>query len=161
MKTKRTDITTAVPRREIDVLDEMDRMFGSLLHQGWLRPFHEIWPSRGGLEEPFGAGVPRVDLIDREDEILVRAEVPGVDKKDLEVELTGRHLKVKGERNTEQKTEEGEFVRCEIARGTFSRTIELPEGLDVEQTKAEFKDGILEIHLPKTHKAERRTVEVH
>jgi HSP20 family protein len=90
----------------------------------------------------------------------VRAEIPGVDRKDLEVDLTGHLLRIKGERRREEKTEKGEFVRSEIARGTFSRTIRLPEDLDFDKAKADFKDGILEIHLPKTHKTERRHIKV-
>ena len=159
MKTKRRELTQAVPRREIDAFDEMDRMFDTMFHRGWLRPFRGMWPE-WPLDEPFDLGTPRVDVIDREEEILVRAEVPGVDKKDLSVDLTGQHLRIQGERLREEKKEEGEFVRSEIARGTFSRTVLLPEDLDFDKAKADFKDGILEIHLPKTHKTERRRVKV-
>lgn len=160
MKTKSRGMLEAVPRREMDVFDEMDRMFDTMFHRGWLRPFHGMWPEWARLEEPFKMGTPRVDVIDRDEEILVRAEVPGVEKKDLEVDLTGRNLHIKGERRHEEKKEEGELIRSEIARGTFSRTILLPEDLDFDKAVADFKDGILEIHLPKTHKTERRQIKV-
>ena len=160
MKTKRTELTGAVPRREIDAFDEMDRMFDTMFHRGWLRSFREMWPQWARLDETFDLGSPRVDVVDRDEEILVRAEVPGVDKKDLKVDLTGQHLRIQGERLREEKKEEGEFVRSEIARGTFSRTVRLPEDLDFDKAQADFKDGILEIHLPKTHKTERRRVKV-
>jgi len=160
MKTKRRELIEAVQRREIGIFDEMDRMFDTLFHHGWLRPFREVWPEWTRFEETFDLGTPRVDVIDRDAEVLVRAEIPGVDKKDLEVDLTGRHLRIKGERRREEKTEEGEFVRSEIARGTFSRTIRLAEDLDFDKAKADFKDGILEIHLPKTRKTERRHIKV-
>jgi HSP20 family protein len=101
-----------------------------------------------------------VDVIEREDEILVRAEVPGVEKKDLHVDLTGQLLTIKGERRHEEKEEKGELFRAEIARGSFSRSIRVPEDVDFEKVKAEFKDGMLDIHLPKTHKTERRHIEV-
>ena len=160
MKTKHRGMVEAAPRREIDVFDEMDRMFDSMFHRGWLRPFRGMWPEWARLEETFDLGAPRVDVIDRDEEVLVRAEVPGVEKKDLEVNLTGRHLHIKGERRHEEKKETGELIRSEIARGAFSRTILLPEELDFDKAKADFKDGILEIHLPKTHKTERRQIEV-
>jgi len=160
MTMKRKELMEAVPRREIDIFDEMDRMFDSLLHHGWLRPFRDVWPEWARFEETFDFRAPRVDVIDRDEEILVRAEVAGVDKKDLEVDLTGRHLCIKGERRREEKKEEGELVRSEIAHGAFTRTIRLPEDLDFEKAKADFKDGILEVHLPKTHKTERRHIEV-
>ena len=160
MKTKRKEMVEAVPRHELRLFDEMDRMFDTLFHRGWLRPFHEHWPEWTGFDEQLDITTPRVDLIDRDDEILVRAEVPGVDKKDLKVDLTGGLLTIRGERRREEKTEEGDFYRAEIARGAFSRTMRLPEDVDFEKAKASFKDGILEIHLPKTHKTERRHIKV-
>jgi len=160
MTTKRKELMQAVPRRELDVFDEMDRMFDTFFHRGWLRPFRELWPEWGRLEEGFELVAPRVDLIDREGEILVRAEVPGVEKKDLHVDLTGQLLTIRGERRREEKEEEGELFRAEIARGSFSRSIRVPEDGDYEKAQAEFKDGMLEIHLPKTHKTERRHIEV-
>jgi HSP20 family protein len=160
MTTKRKELTEAVPRRELDVFDEMDRMFDTLLHRGWLRPFREFWPEWGRLEERIELSAPRVDLIDREEEILVRAEVPGVEKKDLHVDLSGQLLTIRGERRHEEKEEKGEYFRSEISRGTFSRTIRVPEDVELDKVKAEFKDGMLEIHLPKTHKTERRHIEV-
>ena len=83
-----------------------------------------------------------------------------MDKKDLKVDLTGGLLTIRGERRREAKTEEGEFYRAEISRGTFRRTMQLPEDVDIEKAKASFKDGILEIHLPKTRKTERRHIKV-
>ena len=160
MKTKRKELMEAVPRRELDLFDEMDRAFDTLFHRGWLRPFRDLWPEWGRLEERMEFMTPRVDVIDRDEEILVRAEVPGVEKEDLHVDLTGQLLTLKGERRREEKEEEGEYFRAEISRGSFSRAIHVPEDVDLEKAKAEFKDGILEVHLPKTHKTERRHIEV-
>ena len=160
MKTKRNEMMEAVPRRELGLFDEMDRAFDTLFHRGWLRPFREAWPEWARFEETLGFTAPRVDVIDREEEVLVRAEVPGVEKKDLHVELTGQLLTIKGERRQEEKEEKGEIFRTEIATGSFSRTIRMPEDVDIEKAKAEFKDGMLEVHLPKTHRTERRRIEV-
>lgn len=160
MTSKRKELMEAVPRRELHLFDEMDRLFDALFHRGWLRPFRESWPEWAGLGETFEMTAPRVDLIDREDELLVRAEVPGVEKKDLEVDLSGQMLTIRGERRREEKKEEGEYFRSEIARGSFSRTLRLPEEVDFEKARAEFADGMLEIHLPKTHKTERRRIAV-
>jgi HSP20 family protein len=160
MTSKRKELMEAVPRRELHLFDEMDRLFDALFHRGWLRPFRESWPEWAGLGETFEMTAPRVDLIDREDELLVRAEVPGVEKKDLEVDLSGQMLTIRGERRREEKKEEGEYFRSEIARGSFSRTLRLPEEVDFEKARAEFADGMLEIHLPKTHKTERRRITV-
>jgi HSP20 family protein len=163
MKTKSKAIGEAVPRREMSLFDEMDRAFENMMHHGWrhgwMHPFRETWPEWARLEQALDI-TPRVDVIEREDEILVRAEVPGVEKKDLEIELTGQVLTLKGERKHEQTEEKGTFYRSEIARGSFVRSLRLPENVDLEQAKADFKDGVLEIHLPKTEKTERRRIEV-
>ena len=105
MATKRNELVEAVPRRELGLLDEMDRAFDSLFHRGWLRPFREAWPDLTRFEETFGVGFPRVDVLDRDEEVLVRAEVPGVEKKDLHVELSGQMLTIHGERRREEKEE--------------------------------------------------------
>ncbi|AFL75685.1 molecular chaperone (small heat shock protein) [Thiocystis violascens DSM 198] len=166
MKTKRTELAEAVPRREMTLFDEMDRAFDDLLtrgglRRGWLHPFRGLWPEWGGMETAFEI-TPMIDVIDREAEVLVRAEVPGVEKKDLEVDLAGDMLTIKGERRHEETKEEGAYFRSEIAHGRFSRTIRLPAEVAMEDVKAEaeFKDGVLEIHLPKTEKTERRRIEV-
>jgi len=160
MTSKRKELAEAVPRRELHLFDEMDRLFDTLFHRGWLRPIRESWPEWAGFGEAFEMTAPRVDLIDREEEILVRAEVPGVEKKDLEVDLSGQMLTIRGERRREEKKEEGEYFRSEIAHGRFTRTLRLPEEVDFEKARAEFADGMLEIHLPKTHKTERRRITV-
>lgn len=160
MTIKRKAMTEAAPRRELDVFDDMDRMFDTLLHRGWLRPFRDMWPEWNFLGERLELTQPHVDLIDRDEEILVRAEVPGVEKKDLKLDLSEDLLTIQGERRHEEKVEEAEVYRAEIARGTFSRTIRLPHTVDFEKAVAEFKDGILEVRLPKTHKTERRRITI-
>ncbi|MCB1859173.1 MAG: Hsp20/alpha crystallin family protein [Gammaproteobacteria bacterium] len=163
MKSKSGEVVKKTPTmgRNLTPWDEMDRAFDTLLHRGWFRPFHEMFPGWLSREEmEFDLRVPEVDILDREDEILVRAELPGVDKKDLEVSLNGRMLTLKGETRQEKEAKEGEYFRSEIRRGTFSRTLQLPDEVDDQQVKAEFKDGVLEVRLPRTHKAERKKIAV-
>ena len=160
MKTKTRDLVETTPRRELSLIDDMDRMFESFFNRGWLRPFREMRTEWARFEEGVEFRTPRVDVINRDDEVLVRAELPGVKREDLTVELTGELLTIRGEQHHEERKEEGDLVRAEIARGTFSRTMTLPAGLDGEHVKAEFKDGILEVHLPKLEKTERRRIEI-
>ena len=160
MKGKTRELAEVTPRRELSVLDDMDRMFENLLTRGWMRPFREMWPDLARLEEAIELHAPRLDVIDRDDEVLVRAELPGVKRDDLAVEMAGGLLTIRGEKRHEEKVEKGEAVRTEIAYGAFKRTIALPTGLDQEQVKAEFHDGILEVHLPKLEKTERRQIEI-
>jgi len=163
MTTKRKEMAETVPNvtRDLSVFDDMDRLFDTVLHRGWMRPFHELfpeWPLFG--QRDFELQAPRVDVIDREQEVLVRAELPGVEKKDLEVHLSGQILTIAGESRHEEKESEGEYFRSEIRRGSFKRTIRLPDEVDEKEIKAEFKDGILEVRLPKLHKVQRHQIPV-
>jgi HSP20 family protein len=160
MKTKDKARTTALQRPETRFFDEMDRAFDALTHHGWLRPFRGLWPEWAPFAEDQDVQVPRIDLIDRESEVLVRAEVPGIGKDDLKVELTGELLTIAGERKHEEKTEEGNIYRAEIARGRFLRTIRLPCEVDAEKVDAVFDNGVLEVHLPKLEPAAKQRIEV-
>lgn len=163
MTTKRKEMAHTTPRvtRDLTSLEEMDRLFDSLFHRSWLRPFHDMFPDWPQFRvREFDMRMPKVDVLDREDEIVVQAELPGVEKKDLDVNLSERTLTINGEIDRKEEQTEGEYYQSEITRGRFSRTIRLPEDVDVTQTKAEFKDGVLEIHLPKTHKVERQKIEI-
>jgi HSP20 family protein len=150
---------TAVARpmtafEEMDRL--MDRTFGSLLPGGWLKALRAEHPLLGqfGLELP----APKVDLIERDDEIVLRAEVPGVDKKDLDISLTHDSVTIKGQTSHEEKEEKGSYFRCEMSRGSFSRTVALPADVDPEKARASFKDGVVELAMPKVEKAKRRSI---
>lgn len=138
----------------------MDRMFEGFTPRGWLRPLHWEWPSWGRLPAPFEGRMPTVDVIDREDDVLVRAEIPGVDKKDLDVSLTDSTVTIKGNARREEKEEKGDYYRHEISSGTFARTVALPAEVDGPKAKAAFKDGVLELTIPKLEKAKRHAVRV-
>lgn len=136
----------------------MSRMFEDFFPRGWMRPWRFERPLLREFE--FEAWAPKVDLIERDDEIVVRAEVPGVEKKDLDVSLTENTVTLRGQTGREEKEEKGHYYRCEISRGEFIRTVALPADVDTEKAKAEFKDGVLELTLPKVEKAKRRTIKL-
>ena len=136
-----------------DIARAMDDFFG----RRWLRPFEwERW------ERPFAeiAAMPSVDVIDRDDEVVVRAEVPGYKKDDIEVSVSDSSLTIKGEIKTEEKEEKGDYYRCEISHGTFSRTITLPAAVDDSKAKASMKDGMLELTLPKLEPSKRHSITI-
>jgi HSP20 family protein len=142
-----------------DMEREFERWFGRFGH-GWMRPFHLGRPLWADLGMPFEGMTPSVDVIDREDEVKVRAELPGVDKKDLEVTLTEGALTIKGSTKAEKEEEQGDYYRHEVSSGSFSRTIRLPAAVDGDKVTSSFKDGILELTLPKVTKAKRHTIKV-
>jgi HSP20 family protein len=100
------------------------------------------------------------DVIDREDELVLRAEIPGVKKEDLDVSIQDDLLTLRGEVKREAGEEEGQYRWREMSYGTFSRSVPLPAGVDTDKCKVTFKDGILEIRLPKTEPAKRRKIPI-
>lgn len=139
--------------------EEMDRWFDNWLSQGWLRPRFE-WPAWAEQRLPFAGRAPRVDLIDREHELVLKAELPGVEKKDLDVSMTDDSVTIRGSSSHEEKEEKGDYYRCEISRGSFSRTVALPCAVDQAKVQASFRDGILELTMPKVSEAKRKRVDV-
>ena len=92
--------------------------------------------------------------------MVVKAELPGLSKEDLDVTLTESTLTLKGEKKKEEEVREKNFYRSERSSGSFVRTIELPSEVKTDQTKASFKNGILEIRLPKTEDAKKKVTKV-
>ena len=109
---------------------------------GWRRP---MWPE---IEDKFDF-LPNVDVVDKGDYVLVRAEMPGVRKEDLEITIAGDRLTLVARREVEEKEEKDDFFRHEMAYGRMFRTLRLPVEVMGDKATAELKDGIVEIHLPK------------
>ncbi len=114
---------------------EMDRLFDK---------FFEVIPFS---EHEF---VPSVDISETESDIIVQAEIPGIDPKDLDISLSGRLLTIKGEKKSEHEEKKENYHRIERKYGSFSRTLELPADVDADKVEAVYKDGVLKITLPKT-----------
>ena len=159
-KESKQELQKAEPKRALSPFEEMDRLFEDYFSRGWMRPFRWEWPSLGEMAKPFEGKMPKVDVIERDDEVIVKAELPGVDKKDLDVSVTENSVTIKGTTRHEEKEEKGDFYRCEISRGAYARTVALPSYVDADKAKASFKDGVLELKLPKVEKSKRRSIEI-
>lgn len=158
---KAGEAAPAKASRAVTPFEEMDRMFDAFFgprSRGWLSPFH--WPSLGELPAPFEGRTPKVDVIDRDHEVVVKAELPGVKKEDLDVTVGDNSVTIRASTRQESKEEKENYYRCEISRGEFSRTVGLPAAVDAGKAKAKFADGVLEMTLPKIEEAKRRTVKV-
>ena len=135
-------------------ISEFERMVEQLRRRGdWLRqftpPFARDVTSLLHLPDLFEARVPSVDLVNKPKEIVLRAEVPGIEKEDLTVMVTDRSVTIKGMSRSEEESDQGDVHRREIRAGSFSRTVTLPEDVDGRKAKASYKDGLVELHLPK------------
>ena len=107
-----------------------------------------------------GRWAPAVDLIDKNDKLLANVELPGVDKKDVKLSLNDSILTIQGEMKKDEETEKEDYYYRERAYGTYARTISLPSEVDKEKIKAKFKNGILEITMPKKPEVKPKEITV-
>ena len=145
-------------RRTVPLTRSMEEFFEDFPPRRWMEtfePFGWKWPMGVDYERAF-----RLDVIDREKEFVVRAELPGVEKDDVEVTISGDRLLIEAEREFEEEDEKEDFYRHELGYGKLMRTVVLPEEVDHETIQAELKEGILTVTLPKIRVAERHTVKV-
>ena len=103
---------------------------------------------------------PTSDVLETKDEIVIKAELPGIDEKNVDVEIESGVLTIKGERKAEKETEEKGYRRVERAYGSFLRSFALPADVEAEKISAGFANGLLEVHLPKKEGAKPRTIKV-
>ncbi len=139
------------PFREVSALQErMNRLFSDLRTSSPLRE----------EEISQGSWVPPVDIYETEDSLVFKAELPGVTKDDITVEVKDNTMTLKGEKRFEKDVKEESYHRVERAYGGFQRAFTLPGMVEQDKVKAKFKDGILEIVLPKAEKAKPKQVRV-
>lgn len=110
----------------------------------------------------FGAGewTPAVDIIENDLGIVIRAELPGIDPKDVSVTIDDNILTLRGERHVEEEAKKENFHRMERAYGVFARSFTLPAHVDASKVTAEFKDGLLTVKLPRSDAAKSRAIEI-
>lgn len=112
------------------------------------------------LNELAGTRTPKIDIVDRDDSVIVRAEIPGVNKDDLDVTVTDTSITISGKCKSEEREEKDNYYRCEISRGSYHRVISLPDNVDADKVRANFNDGMLELTLPKKQKSTRRSIKI-
>ena len=117
-------------------------------------------PTTGRTEDAFGAWTPPVDIFEKDSNLVIRAELPGVDKKDIDVRIENGVLTLHGERKQETTINEENAYRMERVYGTFTRSFSLPTTVDPSKINALFKDGILELMVPKLETAKPKRIEI-
>jgi HSP20 family protein len=136
--------------------EDMDRLFEDFALGRGLRTGHlERDPWSGSSEQ--AAWMPQVETFRRGDKMVVRADLPGLKREDVNVEVDDGVLTISGERSDEREEKNDEFYRSERSYGQFCRTIPLPQGVTSEQAEATFKDGVLEVAFPSPKQQERKS----
>ncbi len=118
----------------------------------------DLWRGTTALEQAVWS--PQVETFQRGDKLVVRTDLPGLTKEDVDIEVNDGMLTISGERSEEQKEDVDNFYRTERSYGAFSRTIPLPEGVNEDQIDATFKDGVLEVTLPAPKQPERKVKQI-
>jgi HSP20 family protein len=161
MKKETAVARRGVPRDPLAMLREMtselDRMFDDTTWPTFRWPFLR---SKPGFEGP--DFTPAIDVFTKDNRLFTRVDLPGLKKEDVKVELTDGQLVISGERKTEVEDKKDDFYRCERSYGSFYRAVPLPEGIKLEDVKATFVDGVLEVSvpIPVVQKREVRTVAI-
>ena len=132
------------PFREFNTLN--DRL-GNFLGRNWDNPSTTAWN-------------PSVDVFENDNEVVFKAELPGMNAKDIEIKLENNVLTLKGERRFEKETEEKNYHRIEREYGTFSRSFALPTAVNAEKVTAEYKDGVLKVTLPKKEETKPKPIKI-
>jgi HSP20 family protein len=134
----------------------MERLFDDFMSKNWVRHWRDELPN---WPHGFGNDLPRIDIVDRDKEIVVRAELPGFKSDEIDLSIGDNLLTIKGS-SRQEKEEDGEYHRKEISSSYLTRTVALPEDVDGGKAKARLEDGLLEITVPKSGKSARRSIKV-
>jgi len=143
-------------------------------YRGWLRPwnpFRELEEMRQRMESLFRPAawpapaegavlVPPIDMYEEKDKYVVKAELPGMKKDEIDISITDNILTIKGERKEEKEKKEGSYFFSERYYGTFLRSLNLPGNVDAKKICASYKDGVLQIDLPKTEEEKEKKIEI-
>lgn len=137
--------------RRLSPMAQMDRLFDEVFK----RPFFSLWSPRlagGEIEDLY---MP-VDMFEDGESVVVKAEIPGIRKEDVNVELTPDSITISGKKSGEERTEQKDYFRLERSYGSFTRSLQLPVETITDKARAVFKDGVLEVRIPKNPEALQR-----
>jgi HSP20 family protein len=139
-------------------------------------PFREMEEMERRLEDVFGrtfmpviwrrtpveevGWVPAIEMFEKEDQFIVKAELPGMKEEDIDVSVVGETLTIRGQRKAESEVKEDDYYCCERSYGSFSRSIALPSTVDAKKIEASYEDGVLEVSLPKAPEVKPQKVAV-
>lgn len=131
------------PWQPFSELERLERHFEGIFGRAFLPAVWKRVPTDGR------GWVPAIEMFEKEDKYVVKAELPGMKEEGIDVSVAGDTLTIKGETKAENETKKEDYYCCERSYGSFSRSIGLPSTVDVEKIEASYDNGVLELHLPK------------
>ena len=142
-----------IPWRPFRELEEIERRFGDIFG-------HSLLPAWRRLPLEEKGWIPAIDVFEKEDKFVVKAELPGMKEDDIDVSVVGDTLTIKGEKKTEAEVKEEDYYCCEHSYGSFFRSVALPSHVDTKKIEASYEEGVLEITLPKIPEVKPKKVAV-
>jgi len=145
------------PVRELNTIqNEMNRLFNTFFEM----PSPASGSGSGGEGGSLRRWIPAMDLVETKDDFVLRADLPGISEKDVNIELEDNVLTISGERKAEHEEHKEGYYRVERSSGAFSRSLTLPEGVDPAAVRAQFDRGVLEVRIPKPEARKPRKVAI-
>jgi HSP20 family protein len=147
------ELTVWKPFRELAPFRDFERM---------RKEMDRLWDSffeRGPKAEP-GEWYPSLDLAETKNDVVIKAEVPGMDPKDIDISLSNGVLTIKGEKKQEREEKEGDYHFSERSFGAFTRAVQLPTEVQSDKIEASYKNGVLKITLPKSEEAKKKQIKI-
>ncbi len=154
----RKELIKAEPRRWFPPFEEMEREFANIFRRPLSMLEPTWWPRLRTLEQEEVR--PTVDIFEEGNDVVVKAELPGMKKEDIDVKVTENMITISGEKKKEEKLEKKNYYRVERAYGSFKHLYSLPSEVQTDKANAHFKDGVLEIRIPKTEEAKKKEKKV-
>jgi len=149
------EVAKTGPSRVPASFQEMERWFDDVFR----RPFGTSWWPRLRTPETEEFS-PSIDIFTEKDDVIVKAELPGMKKEDIDVSITDHTMRISGEKKREEKIEKKDYYWEESSYGSFVRSFQLPAEVETNKASAKFKDGVLEIKIPKTEEAKKKEKKV-
>ena len=143
-----------IPWRPFRELEEMERRFEDILGRQFLPA---VWRRIPTVEMGWA---PAIEVFEREDKFVVKAELPGMKEDDIDISVVGDTLTIKGERKAESEVKEEDYYCCERSYGSFSRSITVPSNVNAKRIEASYEDGVLEVSLPKAPEVKPKKISV-
>jgi len=159
-KAREKETKAITPWRPFTDLPRWEREMDRMMEDFFGRRFRPWWPERWFRTDGLLTDMPALDVYEDMDDLVVKAELPGMEKDNVEVNLTDHTLTIRGEKKKEDEVKEEKYFRSERSYGSFVRTLQLPADVQADKVKASFKNGVLEVRLPTTEEAKTKEIKV-
>jgi len=144
----------------ITAFKNLEHKVENMFHHLWHNPFSQHEESATKFPLISIQGSPKIDLIDRDKELIVKAELPGINKEDIDVSISNNRLTIKAKTCHEEKEEKGDYLHQETTRSEFYRSFSLPVNVKDENITSKFKNGLLELTIPKAEDSHRKRIKI-